>query len=214
MADHLKNGDPRTMYTSPKIQNEIIDISGGLIQEEIVAGCNGAKYFGSIADEATDAATMEQMAICVRYYDTNTSKVREDFLGFSHAKATTGEVLADAYLDKLREYNVDITQMRGQGYDGAANMTGYYHGVQARVLRIIPEAIYTHCEAHNLNLSIVHASKEVLVRNMFDTVPEIAFSFNYSAKRLLIQDTLEAIDVPEMNRRTKLQSLCETRWAA
>ena len=61
----------------------------------------------------------------------------------------------------------------------------------------------------------MHASKEVLVRNMFDAVQEIAFSFNYSAKRLLnFQDMLGAIDVQEMNRRTELQSLYETRWAA
>ena len=78
---------------------------------------------------------MEQMAICVRHYDATTSEIR-DFLGFSHAKATTGVALVDAFLDKLREHGVEIAQMRGQGYDGAANMAGRYRAVQARIRRV------------------------------------------------------------------------------
>ena len=69
----------------------------------------------------------------------------------------------------------------------------------------------------NLNLAIYHASDEPLVRNMMRTVQEIAFSFSYSAKRLLrFQESLEndAESKLAMEKRTKLQSLCETRWAA
>ena len=69
----------------------------------------------------------------------------------------------------------------------------------------------------NLNLAICHASDEPLVRNMMRTVQEIAFSFSYSAKRLLrFQESLEndAESKLAMENRTKLQSLCETRWAA
>ena len=124
------------------------------------------------------------MAIFVRHYDASTSEIREDFLGFSHAKATTGEALVDAFLHKLRAYGVEITQMGDQGYDRAAKIAGRYRAVQARIRRIVPEAIYTHCKAHSLNLSIVHASKEVIIRNTFYTVQEIAFAFNYSAKRV------------------------------
>ena len=69
----------------------------------------------------------------------------------------------------------------------------------------------------NLNLAICHASDEPLVRNTMRTVQEIAFSFSYSAKRLLrFQESLEndAESKLAMEKRTKLQSLCETRWAA
>ena len=69
----------------------------------------------------------------------------------------------------------------------------------------------------NLNLAFYHASDEPLVRNMMRTVQEIAFSFSYSAKRLLrFQESLEndAESKLAMEKRTKLQSLCETRWAA
>ena len=50
--------------------------------------------------------------------------------------------------------------MRGQGYDGAANMAGKYRGVQARVRNILPGAICAHCKTQNLNLSIIHVDQE------------------------------------------------------
>ncbi|KAH3796906.1 hypothetical protein DPMN_150483 [Dreissena polymorpha] len=64
-------------------------------------------------------------------------------------------------------------------------------------------------------LSYMHP--ENTMRNMMSTVQVIAFALNYSAKRLLnFQDNLEndPVSREEMEKRTKLQSLCETRWAA
>jgi cobalamin-dependent methionine synthase I len=107
--------------------------------------------------------------------------------------------------------------IRGQGYDGASNMSGLYRGVQARIRQQYPEAVYTHCKAHCLNLAIVHASNCTYVRNMMATVQTVAFAFNMSAKRLLnFQETLgcDPTSREEMEERQKLQSLCETRWAA
>ena len=105
--------------------------------------------------------------------------------------------------------------MRGQGYDGAANMSGIHKGVQARVRQRFPFALYTHCKAHNLNLAIVHACKEPLIRNMMDTIQTITFGFDYSAKRTLcFEENLDADQQTKdaMERRTKLKTLCETRW--
>jgi hypothetical protein len=45
--------------------------------------------------------------------------------------------------------------MRGQGYDGAANMAGKFSGVRTRIQTEIPEAYYVHCYAHCLNLAVV-----------------------------------------------------------
>ncbi|XP_060568090.1 zinc finger MYM-type protein 1-like [Ruditapes philippinarum] len=213
--DHLENGDPRTRYTSPKIQNEIIAICGKLISDEIVTECNQSQMFSLIADEATDCATMEQMALCVRYLKD--SEIREEFLGFSECKSTTGEALANAFLENLRCLGVQMDYIRGQGYDGASNMSGLYRGVQARIRQQYPEAVYTHCKAHCLNLAIVHASNCTYVRNMMATVQTVAFAFNMSAKRLLnFQETLgcDPTSREEMEERQKLQSLCETRRAA
>lgn len=52
---------------------------------------------------------------------------------------------------------------------------------------------------------------------MIGTLQQIAFAFDYSAKRLLaFQDALsqDIITKEEMERRSKLRTLCETRWAS
>lgn len=107
--------------------------------------------------------------------------------------------------------------MRAQCYDGAANMAGEYRGVQARIKEVVPGAVYTHCKAHNLNLSIIHACKEPLFRNVMNTLQEITFIFDYSAKKLgIFKEHLANDDTAKANMegRQKLKALCETRWAA
>ncbi|XP_052820512.1 zinc finger MYM-type protein 1-like [Mya arenaria] len=170
-----------------------------------------------MADEATDAATMEQMALCVRFVDSESDEIHEEFLGFSQCESTTGEALANAFIENLTKLGVKTDQMPGQGYDGASNMSCIHRGVQARIRSLIPEALYTHCKAHCLNLAIIHASKEVFARNLMSTVQQVAFAFNHSAKRLLqFQETLAGDEVSRegIAERTRLRSLCETRWSA
>jgi hypothetical protein len=43
-------------------------------------------------------------------------------------------------MTKLREYGIVTQAMRGQGYDGAANMAGKFSGVRTRIQTEIPEA--------------------------------------------------------------------------
>ena len=207
LKTHLEKGDPKTKYTSPQIQNEIIDVCGDMIKKSIIEPCIKSKYFGFIADEATDAATMEQMALCIRYYNIDKKKIKEKFIGFSECESTTGENLANAFISNIREAGLDIQNIRGQGYDGAANMSGCHRGVKTRIQQIVLGAVYTHCKAHNLNLAIIHASKDALVRNMFDVVQQITFHFNYSAKRQRnFKNCLstDAVSSEAMQGRTKL----------
>lgn len=148
-------------------------------------------------------------------YDHSAGEVKEHFLGFVEADSTTGEALAETFLNTLEEYGIDVNNIRGQGYDGAANMAWKHRGIQARIRQRVPYANYTHCCVHPLNLAIVHACKDSLIRNLIDTVQTIAFVFDYSAKRLLqFKESLELdTDVKDaIDRKTKLKTLCETRW--
>ena len=118
--------------------------------------------------------------------------------------------------DTLTEFGIDIHKMRAQGCDGAANISGVHREVQAVIRQQVPEIVYCHCKAHSLNLAIGRACGEPLIRNMLTTVQTIAFAFDYSAKRLLaFQESLDQnVQVrEEMDRRAKLRTLCETRWA-
>ena len=49
-----------------------------------------------------------------------------------------------------------LRKIRGQGYDGAAVMSGKKNGVAAKFLQQNKAAVYTHCQAHSLQLAIKH----------------------------------------------------------
>lgn len=67
LAEHLACVNRTALYTSPDIQNEIINILGNQIRTAIVADCNKSKCFVLIADETTDTSTREQLSVCLRY---------------------------------------------------------------------------------------------------------------------------------------------------
>ena len=47
-------------------------------------------------------------------------------------------------MDNLRNWSIDTNFLKGQGYDGAAAMSGKLNGVQAHIKRENPTALYVH----------------------------------------------------------------------
>lgn len=98
-------------------------------------------------------------------------EVCETFVGFFTIEKQNAEYVSKTILNLLKTLKLSLNNIRGQGYDGAANMSGIYSGVQARILKVVPNAIYVHCAAHNLNLILNDSVKNVLeIRNFFDFV--------------------------------------------
>ncbi|GFS41709.1 general transcription factor 2-related zinc finger protein [Actinidia rufa] len=79
-----------------------------------------------------------------------------------HVTDTTALTLKKEISDVLARYNLNIENMRGQGYDGASNMRGAWNGLQALFLRDSPSAYYVHCFAHRLQLALVAAAENEL----------------------------------------------------
>jgi hypothetical protein len=69
----------------------------------------------------------------------------ERFLGLQHVTDTTSESLKVSLLALLNKYNLSISKIRGQGYDGASNMRGEFKGLQRKILEQNPYATYVHC---------------------------------------------------------------------
>ena len=94
-----------------------------------------------MADETTDISTKEQLSMMLRY-PTSTG-IHEKFVGFIEVTDTTRQGLADKIWDEVIALGLDPMNMRGQGYDGAANMSGWRRGVQAVIMAKNPLALYT-----------------------------------------------------------------------
>ena len=80
----------------------------------------------------------------------------------------------------------EMRKIRGQGYDGAANMSGAYDGVQALMRQKAPNARNIHCAAHALNLVINDAVKNVTeLRNFLTCSKNCTFSSVQSVDELV-----------------------------
>ena len=81
----------KAFYTSPQVQNEMIQIQSGLIQSDLAAEVREAGMFSLLADEIKDLGKHEQVSISVRYW--HSGAVRDAFLSFVRAEALTAESL-------------------------------------------------------------------------------------------------------------------------
>lgn len=93
----LEGPDKRNKYTSPGIQNQIIEACNKLILNKIVDKINKSQCFSILADETTDVSNIEQLSLCVRYVDNN-NMLNEDFIQFIAIHSLTGLDLATSIL--------------------------------------------------------------------------------------------------------------------
>lgn len=210
LRQYLETSPMNALYTSKTIQNEMIELVGNAVQDRIIKEVNEAKFFTILADEVTDCSNVEQVSLVIRFVD-NDKNIREDFLGFLAVECITGECLATELLCWLQSHHIDVAFCRGQGYDGASNMSSSISGVQARIRSVSPLAFYTHCQSHQLNLCVVKACSIPQIRNASGVISEISKFFNYSPKRQHFFEHIIQIESPN-ETKTKLKDLCRTRW--
>ena len=142
------------------MQDAILEILSDIILDKITEEIKEAEYFALLVDETKDLSKQEQLTFVLRYVFN--CKVHEEFLGFRAADGLTVDSLSDAIQDELKQIGVSIHNLVGQGYDGAAVMSGKCADVQEKVRTIVPQALYVHCFAHRLNFVIVQVVKSVV----------------------------------------------------
>ncbi|XP_022864653.1 zinc finger MYM-type protein 1-like [Olea europaea var. sylvestris] len=106
------------------------------------------------------------MAIILRFVNGN-EILTELFFAIKSVSDTTSLNLKNQISDVLVRFNIQVQNIRGQGYDGANNMRGAWNGLQALFLRDCPYAYYIHCFAHRLQLMLVSAARDVADINSF-----------------------------------------------
>ena len=84
-------------------------------------------------------------------------------------------------------------------------------GVQAKIKEISPLAVYTHCYAHCLNLSIAAACKAQEVRNLIGLINEIYLFLNNSPKHQRAFELTLQVHLPDGSHK-KLAGMYKTKW--
>jgi hypothetical protein len=210
---------------SPEIQKDIARCCAEEITE-VIMGEIGERQFSVLIDESRDISVKEQMAVMLRYVN-NEGKVIEWFLALKHVKDTTSNALKQALFSLLDKYNLSITRLRGQGYDGASNMRGEFNGLQKRILDDNPYPFYVHCFSHQLQLVDVSVpSCCSSIHDFFKYISNIVNTTSASCKRkdALIeahhQSILDRLESGEMfhgsgqHQETNLARPGDTRWGS
>ncbi|CAF3860067.1 unnamed protein product [Rotaria sp. Silwood1] len=140
LANHLSTASKTATYISKTTQNELIEIYGDLIREQILAEVKHATFFTIIGDETTDVNTIEQFTFCLRYLFEN--KVHEKFISFLPAEDRTGEGLARLILEEIKNLGLNPNFMVGQAYGGCSAMSGKFKGTQLTVMRGVGRQMY------------------------------------------------------------------------
>ena len=87
VEQHLKNNPRNAIYTSPDIQNALLNVMGNIIRKEMASAVQDATHFSIMADETKDLSKQEKLAIVVRYVDVQSCIICERFLTYLHAEA-------------------------------------------------------------------------------------------------------------------------------
>lgn len=209
MAEHLRQygdqGSGSTSYISKTTYEELIALRAEEVRNTILKEVQEAKYFGIVLDSTPDISHVDQLTFVIRYVAIDSMPI-ERFVCFVPNVGHKAEEIVNTVLGLFEKFNLEISNCRGQSYDNAANMSGIYSGVQARIKQLSPLAEYVPCSAHSLNLvgsCAAESCKEAV--SFFGLLQELYNFFSASPHRWTVLTR---------NCALKLQNLSKTRWSA
>ena len=188
-------------YTSPDIQNEVIETLASLVKERIADEIRKAQLFTIMADGMTDKNRQEIQGLVIRYVRENGS-VAEHCLNIKGIKDRSAEGVFDFVKDTLEKFKISVNGIVSQSFDGASVMSGDYTGLQKRVSDICRRYIlYVHCFLHKIHLVVSYVMQNLVeVEEYFNILVTLYNFFKKSA-------VLESYD------GTPLKKLIATRWS-
>ena len=195
--------------TSPSIQHKLIKIAAFQVQNEILKRIIENGFYTILVDEAR-SFKQEQMTICVRFVNALDLNVEERIVGFVNCskKADTVAIYINIkfFLQKCGIYELWIV---AQGYDSAAVMSRSKNGVQSKIRKDHPSAVYIHCMAHKLNLVLVEACKvNRMINSFFLTLETIDCFFAQPMNHEAFKEAQRSLGI-----KPEIGMISDTRWA-
>jgi hypothetical protein len=198
-------------YSSPEIQNEILLLMAHHLLRDLLSRVRRCLPFAIMVDGTQDCRSLEQESICVRYVDENL-KPQEVFVGLFMTDSTSGDAMKKLIVDALIRLELPLLSLRGQTFDGAANMAGIRNGAQALIREDNPLAIFVHCGSHCTNL-VAQSSCDAstVVRDILLYVNDLGVLLHQSGKTKSALKHVIASSNPGASVEA-VRPLCPTRW--
>ncbi|XP_071714252.1 uncharacterized protein [Rutidosis leptorrhynchoides] len=129
------------------------------------------------------------MIVVLRFVDAR-GLVKKRFVGIVHVKETSALTLKAAIENLFAKHNVNLKQIRGQGYDGASNMCGEFNGLKALILKENKSAYYIHYFAHQLQKDMIReAYKERIQKEISKGEIETGTGLHQDLSLIRVGDT-------------------------
>lgn len=115
-------------FLSKTTTNKILKIMKKMLLDEIVREIkeNGNK-FGLKCDTTQDTSAKDQASVVLRYISSD-SEVRERLIAFKHSTLGTGKGMYLLIKSSIEELGLDLKNVVGFSFDGAANMRSSQKG--------------------------------------------------------------------------------------
>ena len=213
-GEHLKQFMDRTgknaVYTSHVAVVEFMEALGIWVEESLLKRLRQASCFSIMADECTDVSTVEEMSVFCRWEEGGSPE--EHFLEIIHLKRANAESIYSALVECLKEKDLQVSRIVGMGFDGASTFSGKKTGVQTRIKKLAPHALFVHCHCHLLQLACVQAANSTTgIKHVYVSLTALWKFFHYSPKRAeSLKMVQQVLDLPEL----KIAKPSDTRWLA
>ena len=126
--------------------------------------------------------TVEELSVFCHWEDNGTPV--ECFLEVMPLKKAEAESIYTTFIKCLKDKNVQVGNIGGMWFDGVATFSCKKTGVQARLKKHAPHALFVHCDYHMLQLACVPAANSTTgIKHIHTTLTTLWKYFRYSPKR-------------------------------
>ena len=197
-------------YTSHIAIVEFVEALGTWVEEALLKCLEQVSYYSIMADECTDISTVEEMSVFCHWEEKRIPE--EHFLDIIHLCQANAESIYSALVECLKEKKLQISKIVGMGFDGASTFSRKRTGVQTRIKKLAPHALFLHCHCHLLQLACVQAANSTAgIKHVYVSLMALWKYFHYSPKRAESLKAVQSVlDLPEL----KIAKPSDTRWLA
>ena len=114
VADKVHNQPRNATYSSPNIQNSLLNILGNMIRKKIYIEVREADAYSMLCVQTKDYSKQEQLSLVLRYVD-NKAVIHEHFLTYMEVKDLDAKSLTGYIVNALKTYCLDPKLNVSQG---------------------------------------------------------------------------------------------------